>query len=196
MEENNQPRKKGCLKAVVIGLLAFFALTIIIVAITDSEKEDSEKDDNATISTAVQEENKSVWASSFYVDEMSGDTTFVKSVQSENTINFSFPYTGGSTFELIVRQKKGKDPEILLSTDNGQFMYSFSSDYLRVKFDENEPFNVTYNTPSDGSATVIFLKSTSRLIKELKKAQKVKIEAPFFQDGRQVIEFEVDGFDL
>ena len=192
MEEQNQKKKKGCLKAAGFTALGLFLLIMIFVAIPDKE----EQEQSAPTAAVQTGDNKSVWYNYIRVDEMSGDTIYYKKVKSENTIEFSFPYSGGSTFDLTVRGRQGEEPDIILSTDNGQFMPSFGSDeYVRIKFDDNEAFKVYYNCASDGSLTTIFLNSVPRLLKEMKKAKKVKIEPNFFEDGRKIIEFEIDGFD-
>ena len=88
----------------------------------------------------------------------------------------------------------GKKNEILVGVSKGQFMPSImESETVRVKFDDEPPFNVTYNSAADASTDVIFLSSYNKLISKLKTAKKVMIEAPFFDAGRQIIYFDIEG---
>ena len=67
-----------------------------------------------------------------------------------------------------------------------------SSEYVRVKFDENGAFDYTYNSPSNGSSDIIFIDNPDHFINQLKNAKKLRIEAPFFNTSRQIVRFDVE----
>ncbi|MBN1325875.1 hypothetical protein JW977_02760 [Candidatus Falkowbacteria bacterium] len=133
------------------------------------------------------------WKYGENVDKMTSEKIYYAYTTSTNRIDFDFPYNGGSNFQLLVRNG-GKKNEILLSVSKGQFMTSIGYSDVRVKFDDNKPIVINYSSPSDGSYDTIFLKQSDTLISELKKSKKVIVEAEFFDEGNQLIEFNVEGF--
>ncbi|MBO4482587.1 MAG: hypothetical protein J5735_02115, partial [Prevotella sp.] len=58
-----------------------------------------------------------------------------------------------------------------------------------IKFDNGEIKKYYFNGTSDGSSSTIFLRKTKELISKFKTARNIMIEAPFFQEGRQVFKF-------
>ncbi|MDD3688230.1 MAG: hypothetical protein PHE56_15895 [Bacteroidales bacterium] len=135
------------------------------------------------------------WTYSEPEDKMTGEKTFYAECNSTNKIEFEFPYEGGSTFKLVVRNLNDGN-EVILSVSKGQFMPSFiDEEYCRIKFDDGETLDYYYVSAASGSADLIFLQEADKLIAALKSAKKVKIEAPFFQAGRKIIEFDVEGLE-
>jgi hypothetical protein len=138
---------------------------------------------------------KSKWEYGEDADKMSNQKRYFAFTTSTNKIEFEFPYNGGSSFQLVVRNM-GQGNEVMLSVSKGQFMTSImDSESLRLKFDEEAPFNVNYNSSADASTDAIFLRSSSKIISKLKSAKKLMIEAPFFNAGRQIIYFDVEGLN-
>lgn len=181
------------------------AVTIIIGLIVianiggNDKKTDSSTTENITTEDKTeskpQDEVKSNWYYSEDADKMTNEKRYFASCVSTNEIEFEFPYNGGSSFTLTVRQM-GQGNEIVLQVSKGQFMTSFSSsENIRAKFDEEQPLTFSYNSASDGSMDVIFLENSSKFLSNLRKAKKLMIEAPFFNAGRQHIEFDVAGLN-
>lgn len=132
------------------------------------------------------------WEYSESKDEMTGKKTYYAESVSTNTLEFDFPYNGGSSFSLGIRYgKQGKD--IFLRVSKGQFLTSYNGSSMRVKFDDESPVNYSYVGTSDGSADVIFIESYSKFLNKLKKAKKVSLEPEFYQAGKQIINFNVEG---
>jgi len=198
-----EKKKMSLGKKILIGLGIFFLIGII-ANLGDDEKpkgnetntttEQTPSNDNQTSTEVKKEvEKKSNWKYAVDTDKMSGTKRYFASTTSTNEIEFEFPYDGGSTFQLVVRNM-GKRNEVLLSVSKGQFMTSIgSSEKIRIKFDDEKPFYVGYNSADDGSMDIIFLNSANKIINKLKKAKKVMIEAPFYDAGRQIIYFDVEG---
>jgi hypothetical protein len=172
-------------------ITAFAVGTFVIISLASGEdKSNNEKSDTTEQSSEKKSEN---WNYSEDVDKMEGTKQFFASNTSTNEIEFEFPYDGGSTFDILVRNT-GKENEVLLTVSKGQFMTSINgSETLKVKFDENKPENYSYNSASDASMDVIFLNNSKKFINNLKKSKKVMIEATFFDAGSKVIEFDVEG---
>lgn len=135
------------------------------------------------------------WEYSETIDEMSKEKSYHAEIKSPTKVNFDFPYEGGSTFDLEIT--KGNKVQIIgLHVSKGQFMTSIRGDEeeMRIKFDDEQPMNVKYHSPSDGSSDRIYLDSADEIIAKLKTAKKLVIEPEFYQAGTKQIEFNVEGF--
>lgn len=183
------------------NLLSLFAIgTFMVLAVASSkDKSSSSSSSSSAASTSeapkpkTKPKPKENWNYSWSVDEMTGKEQHWTTTTSTNTIDFAFPYSGGSTFELTVRNL-GKKNEVTLSVSKGQFLSSFGySKACMVKFDDEAGTRFSYGSASDGSSNIIFFSNASKLISKLKKAKKVKIEAPFFNEGNKIIHFDVAG---
>jgi hypothetical protein len=141
----------------------------------------------------TQNEPKDPWSYREDLDPMTSTTDYFASVTSTNELDFEFPYNGGSTGTLTVRNV-GEGNEVVLQISKGQFMMSFGDKSLTVRFDDKPPMTVGYNGTSDGSSDTIFLNSSQNLINNLKTAKKMLIEVEFYNEGNQILEFDVEGF--
>jgi len=180
-------------------LVVFF----VVLAMASSDSEDSKDNTTGNQETSTsakdgqkeeEEKKKTNWTNEENEDKMSGEKRFFTYTTSTNEIEFDFPYQGGSSFTLLVRNM-GKANEVALTVSKGQFMPSIMNERsVRVKFDDEKPFNYSYAGTSDGSATTIFIVKANQFINKLKKAKKLMIEAPFYDAGMQIIYFDVEGF--
>ena len=178
---------------------SFSVLAILIFVIFAIGSSDDSSTNNKTISddsdttTNVQKKVvKQNWLYQQDLDKMTNKKIYYAYTNSTNKIDFEFPYEGGSSFQLLVRNMNNKN-EVILSVSKGQFMSSYgNSEYLRVKFDDEQVKNYTFNSPDDGSSDLIFISNPSNFISNLKTSKKLMIEAPFFDAGRQIIYFDVD----
>ena len=135
------------------------------------------------------------WEYSQDTDKMTSHVSYYAQSISNNEIDFKPPYDGGSKFNLTVRKRNGEN-EVMLQVDKGQFMPNIADErMIKVKFDDGQPNEYSYNEASDGSSNIIFIESCQSLIKKLKTSKKLMIEAEFYEEGRKVIEFDVSGFE-
>lgn len=179
--------KKSIICLSIIAILATYCIN------PNSNGKITNNDTSNTLGTDSINNTKQNWTYQETTDEMSGDKSYFASCTSTNKLEFEFPYGGGSTFTLAIRNNK-KSNNVYLSVDKGQFKTSImNSESCRVKFDDGQPVNFSFVSSDDGSTDIIFFNSESKFISKLKKAKKVKIEAPFFNAGRQIIQFDVDG---
>ncbi len=123
---------------------------------------------------------------------MTDEKKYFARVTSTNEIEFDFPYHGGSNFDIVAR-KDGKETDLMLTVTKGQFISSMGDEIISMKFDNGKVEKYYYTMAADGSADVIFFSNPAKIIKKLKGAKKVKIEAMFYDAGKKVIEFDVDG---
>ena len=135
------------------------------------------------------------WRYSEQLDKMRNQTTRYASLNSDNELSFQFPYNGGSTGELTLRvsPKYGKD--VILQVTKGQFLCSFEGCYVHVKFDNRPIVQYGAAEPSDGTSNLIFIHNYAGFVQQLKHAKKLTIEAEFYQEGRQQLEFSAAGLN-
>jgi TonB family protein len=135
----------------------------------------------------------SKWTYTQDKDVMRGTTTYFARLQSDNALQFAFPYSGGARGALYVRDKLG-ELNILLTMDKGQFLCSeFSDDTVAVKFDDGPVEEFTCSDAADGSTAVIFIEPEEKFLAELRTSTRLILEAPFFQEGRKQLTFQTRG---
>lgn len=155
---------------------------------TLQEAEDVLKEEDANVSYSKN------WTYEVKVDEMTSKKAYFAFCKSDNILNFDFPYNGGSTFFLNVRNDKGKT-DVYVTVSQGQFLTSFDGKSMRVKFDDEAPVNYSYVGAADGSADVIFISSAKKFLNKLKSSKKVSMEPEFYQSGRQIVKFSVENLE-
>lgn len=174
------------------AIITTFIVTLLVSCGTSTSTETASKDQSIQ-ETTKPAEPKSNWEYSEDVDEMDGTTTYFASVESENKVDFEFPYNGGSRLQLVARNMDNSN-NVILSISSGQFITSIMNDeYIRIKYDDNEPEKVSFSSSNDGASDYIFVSDSDAVLTKLKTASKVMIEAPFFDAGRQVFHFNLAG---
>ena len=203
-KETSPSKKGGCLKKGLIGF-GVFMLIGVIANIGDNSNSNSQNrnSDSITvdsvetddISTASQEYNQlKSWNYFTDTDEMNDSKSRFASLVSDNTVNFDFPYQGGSSLSLIVRYMKKYGTDVYIKISSGQFICNEyqGTNNVRVRFDDAAPIKFSTNEPSDGSSDMLFLNNAKKFIKLAKQAKTIKIEAPFYQEGNRIFTFTVD----
>ncbi|MGX5818060.1 hypothetical protein ACWKWU_07690 [Chitinophaga lutea] len=133
------------------------------------------------------------WTYQEEVDQMTDGKKYFAYCESPTSLDFKFPYDGGSTATLILRHIDDQS-DVLLTVSKGQFVGSVLADRtVKLKFDNDAPVEIPYVSPSDGSANAIFLDFKSPLVERLKKAEQLKIEAEFFNEGLVIMDFKTTG---
>lgn len=147
------------------------------------------------------------WTASYTSDEMRGTASKYVELASQNSVNFDFPYNGGSKLTVLLRSQKttlkagqeAKDlplSEALLSIDKGQIScHSFNDCHVSVKFDDGKILKYSMSRAADGSSDVIFFNNSSSFIKNLKTHKKMILEVEFFRAGNRQFKFDIQGLD-
>jgi hypothetical protein len=187
-------RKNAVWIIIVIILGAFVINTIRNISANDStiESQKSFVDSmvNADNSSPVNTPS-STWSYRTDSDKMDGSKSFFAQLYSTNQLEFAFPYNGGSSGVITIRKRNGKN-EVILDITKGQFLDNISDDrYVRMKFDSQKLFSVSYSGTTDYRSTEIFLNSPSLIISKLKKSKKLLLDIEFYEAGRQQFEFDV-----
>lgn len=130
-------------------------------------------------------------------DDMRGTSSSFATITSTNTVNFDFPYQGGSQLDITIRKKNGKLEAVLFSISKGQFSCGLYDCKGAVRFDKADKKgsvqNMTFATSENHSSDLIFAQHEKRFFDKLKQADKIIIELPFYQYGKVQFEFDVKG---
>lgn len=135
------------------------------------------------------------WDYLFFADNVSGKNGKTAEVTSINSFEMNFPYQGGTTGSITIRNHPRQGKDIYFSINKGQLLCtSYEGCEVLVRFDDRKPFTIHANTPEDNSSTTLFLSGYNRLVKEIEKSKTMIVEVTFFQNGTRAFEFDVSNF--
>ena len=160
---------------------------------SDSTKKDTSTNESTSAEKSESAKAESKWQYQEKVDKMSSAKNYFATIESDNTIDFEFPYDGGSTGSITVRNME-KANEVLIGISKGQFNSGVDGTTLKVRFDDKKPVTFDCSEPSDGSSDVLFIQSPKKFITMLKAAKKVIIQAEFYDSGLKEMEFDTKDF--
>jgi hypothetical protein len=134
------------------------------------------------------------WEYSESQDEMGRGTTREARITSSNAVHFGFPYEGETRAALKLR-KNSKGQNVIFRVERGQFISSASKDYVTVSIDDGglQQFEVVESEAR--TSGVLFINDEENFVSQIRKANTVKIEATFYQEGRRVFDFDVRGLE-
>ena len=133
------------------------------------------------------------WTYSQNEDKMTSGVSYFAEAQAKELLQFEFPYDGGSTATLMIRNKEG-DNDVMLNVSKGQFITHYDGSTIRARFDNDSPVRYNISEPSDGSSDLVFINAEKDFISKLKKAKKLILEAEFYNAGLRQMEFDVSDF--
>lgn len=143
---------------------------------------------------APSSETTSAWAYTDTPDPMRGRAERVASIVSTNTLDFGFPYNGGSSGMLTIMQSPKYGLNVILSVSKGQFVCnSFTGDHVSIKFDDRPIKRFSCSEAGAGRTDGIFLAPAKKLIADLKASHHAVVEAEFYQAGDEQLEFDTNG---
>ena len=127
---------------------------------------------------------------------MAKGVSFGALVQSINTVEFGFPYSGPQHATLTLRTHPRHGKDVILSIERGQFLCrSYEDCTILVRFDDQKVQSYSAVGAADNSTETIFIRNYSRFVSSMQKAKTVRIAAEIYQQGAPVFEFDVSGFD-
>lgn len=130
------------------------------------------------------------WEYQNSTDKMTGKAQRFAQVQSTNSLELGFPYSGRNMGQLIVRQHPKYGLDAIVTVDKGQILCNaFDSCTIQVKFDTAPPVRFMAAPAADHDSKVIFLRDARRFITQAQKAKSILVQIQLFQNGDQVLEF-------
>lgn len=127
------------------------------------------------------------WDYDIDTDEMTDKKIYWASCESKNTEYLEFPYEGGTKLTLTIRNIKGKN-EIYVTVNKGQ-LQTYDK-YASIRLDDGKATNYSLIGSSDGDSKFAFIYAGNSLISKIKKASVIKIQLPFYGNGRRTFTFE------
>lgn len=139
------------------------------------------------------------WEYSETADKMRGETTYLASLTSSNSVPFKFPFDGGSKLAIVLKQKKN-DFSIQLRISKGQFQSAdVGATGIQAKFDDGKIATYIVDPPADNSTDIFFVREfdgySKRFYSNLQKSKKLIVEVGFYQEGKRQFEFEIPKLD-
>jgi hypothetical protein len=147
----------------------------------------------SAISLAVMPEYLMKWAYTGPRAGMGRGATLI----SSNAVSFGFPYQGRPRAELILQDSPECGLEVTLKVERGQFVSSYTKNFVTVKFDDTELAKFAVGEPEDGKSRLLFIRpdDAELFTSHLRNAKSLKIETDFFQEAPRVFEFNVRGLN-
>lgn len=177
------------------GMKKLFILSaILLLAACSSENQERPNEQAAIAAEPAVTPN---WEYSTSTDEMRGTKSQHATTLSTNSIDFEFPYNGGSHLGLTLR-KNNEGQDIIVAIDKGQFICGIQDCEAAFKFDDGSVQQITMVGTDDHKSDVLFVaydKTEAKIIQEIKKSKKMIIELPFYQEGKRQFIFNVENLE-
>ncbi|WP_174874199.1 hypothetical protein [Vogesella oryzae] len=137
------------------------------------------------------------WSYDEKKDEMRGKSRYLATLYSQNEIQLAFPYNGGSSMRLTLRDDPEYGKDVMLVIDKGQLpCYAYDGCSFKVKFDDGPVQTVSAAGAENGSQDVLFVSGPAgrkRVMNGLRKAKRMVVEVQVYDAGRQQFVFEPAG---
>lgn len=117
------------------------------------------------------------------------------SLRSANEFELKPPYAGRQRAVITLRHLPSDGDNALLEIQRGQFVCSFPSCAVQVRFDDGPAKTFKGSVPADYSHTALFLEPHAQLMQSIKTAKLMRVQAEIYQEGAPVLEFNVAGLD-
>jgi hypothetical protein len=127
------------------------------------------------------------WKLAIEDDKMRNTSVVSSSLQSTNTVEFSAPY--GSAHMLLVLRRGVEGEAHFIGIVPGQFECR-SKCTIEVRFDDEKVRTV--EVAAGNSSSTLFIED-DKWLSSLRTAQRLTIEATFFQQGKRQFTFDVSG---
>jgi hypothetical protein len=139
-------------------------------------------------------ESTSGWSYNTDTDQLRGKTVYFASAESANSVDFDFPYNGGSTLSMTVRRHPKYGEDVYFRISKGQFTCGIETCEGTINYGDG-PQSISLGEPDDHSSDTLFATNGSSVIEHLKKAKRVIVELPFYQEGNRQFTFETKGLN-
>src|SRR5690606_6250332 len=189
-----QPKETSVLTWVCVGILGLAAIIWMYSDKTPGTSSGAVSTTQATESENVKPKN---WQYETSKDEMRGIESRFATTVSTNTVDFDFPYNGGSKLILALR-KRGSEVDVMVSITKGQILCGIQNCEAAFKFDDGAVQSITMSEPDSHASDLLFVaydKTESKIISQLKNSKKLVIEVPFYQQGKKQFTFDVSGLE-
>lgn len=181
----------------IIVAVIFIACAWVYSCISNKPQGGSQTVVSSNQGDAQQEVKKENWQYHSKKDDMRSLETNFAYNDSLNSVDFDFPYNGGSKLILVLR-KSSKNQDVMLVISKGQFICGIRECEAQFKFDDKPIKSITMSesdTHKSDTLFVAFDKTEEEIIKQLKSSKKLVIEVKFYQEGAKQFTFDVSNLN-
>lgn len=129
------------------------------------------------------------WSYSTSVDELTGRSTRVATLQSSNSLALSFPYAGPN-YGTLVLQTNSSGFSAYVRLDKGQV--TCSDCFVLVRFDDSPAEQFVGSRAKNEENRYMFISPAEKFFDRLRTSKLIRIGVPIYQAGSQVLRFEND----
>jgi len=122
-----------------------------------------------------------------------GSSVYKATLTSDNTVQFGYPYSGGSAVTLTIRQTNG-NTYAYLEAANGTFTRSYQNGSARIQFDGKPPVAYALSAAANGRANIVFFDAGEKLIAQLKRTRTMVVRLQFAGQPVREVRFTPAGF--
>lgn len=136
------------------------------------------------------------WSYTTSEDKVRGGKSQFAWTSSTNTVDFDFPYNGGSRLDINIRRRPSDGLTAYLTIDKGQMLCDVNDGcYAMVRFDGGKARRFSMMGPSDYSSETVFIEDAETFLNRLRKSKTAVVELEFYQAGRPQFEFNTAGLE-
>ncbi len=185
-------------------LLSCVILAGLLAGCTDTEpageSASMSKADDSTVRDEAIVETKpvSAWQYNESKDEMRDSVDYTALLESSNKIELDFPYNGGTTLGLLLRESSNFGQDIMIVVEKGNLGACIAGCSANFKFDDGEIVEYNLSGGSDSMGNVLFIqnqKDVKAISDKLKSSKIVFVEVSFFDQGLKQFKFDVSGLE-
>ena len=131
------------------------------------------------------------WRPEIGIDQNTRNTIYYALIEAKEELNFESSYEGVGARIVIRKQNNETLVSLQVSkVSKGHFLTNDSGERtIRVKFDDQQAFNVRYSNPSDYSTDYIIIDNPKKMIAGFRSAKNITIQSEFYNEGIKTIEF-------
>ncbi|RYC68212.1 hypothetical protein [Spirosoma sordidisoli] len=122
-----------------------------------------------------------------------GSSVYKATLTSDNTVQFGYPYSGGSAVTMTIRQTNGST-YAYLEAANGTFTRSYQNGSARIQFDGKPPVSYALSAAANGRANIVFFDAGEKLIAQLKRTRTMVVRLQFAGQPVREVRFTPVGF--
>lgn len=127
-------------------------------------------------------------------DKMRGSTESYAQLKSEDVISLDFPYRGGSSLSVLLRDSQRYGGlNVLLKLSKGQLLCAYGGCRIAAKFDNGKIATFRASKASGGNSDTIFIDDAKGFLKRLRSSDQVIIEVPVWKHGDAQFTFSPKG---
>lgn len=192
------PKKMGIWATICVVMLCLAVLIWVFSYTTPSTSSQSNvTNQQSIVNTEPVVEEPQNWVYNSSKDEMRGTESYYAKTLSLNSVDFDFPYNGGSKLLLTVR-KNNEGNDVILRISKGQILCGLDGCDVAFKFDDGSVQSISMVEPDNHSSEVLFVRydnTEEKIINHLKNSKNLVVEVPFYQEGRKQFTFDVSNLN-